>query len=334
MDEPEFPGGILTLRSGQKAGVIRIRLFSETEHPALCIAAQKALGIADDAACDQDCRVRVGRAAADRLTDALERRAASLAAAGAQAIVIDITGNGGGSNWVEPAARVLTPVALRSPHLAFIKHPHWVKQLRERLEDVNRDIGAGDHSAAVTQAKATLDRALANAGESCDRSGVWSGKPPTCSLLVENLLFASGLWPSAKARELPKGSSRTILFEPANYAYHEGANRLPLSVLVDQRTASAAEYFAAILQDNRAATIAGVPTRGAGCGHTNGGIVATLANSGARLSLPDCVRYRADGTNEVLGITPDVLVPWSAYDSSYQRAAKAKQAIERAFASK
>ena len=62
MDEPEFPGGILTLRSGQKAGVIRIRLFSETEHPALCIAAQKALGIADDAACDQDCRVRVGRA--------------------------------------------------------------------------------------------------------------------------------------------------------------------------------------------------------------------------------------------------------------------------------
>jgi C-terminal processing protease CtpA/Prc len=35
---------------------------------------------------------------------------------------------------------------------------------------------------------------------------------------------------------------------------------------------SAAEYFAAILKDNKAATIIGELTGGAGCGSTNGGI--------------------------------------------------------------
>jgi C-terminal processing protease CtpA/Prc len=90
-------------------------------------------------------------------------------------------------------------------------------------------------------------------------------------------------------------------------------------VLVDRGTASSAEYFTAMLSDNRAATVIGEPTVGAGCGYTNRGIPTVLKNSGARVKIPDCVRVRADGSNEVAGITPDVLIPWRRNDSPYQR---------------
>jgi hypothetical protein len=39
--------------------------------------------------------------------------------------------------------------------------------------------------------------------------------------------------------------------------------------------------------------------------------------------MPDCVQFRADGTNAVAGITPDVLVPWHSNDNPYQRAMRA-----------
>jgi len=92
-------------------------------------------------------------------------------------------------------------------------------------------------------------------------------------------------------------------------------------VLVDSETWSAAEEFAAVLQDNHAATIIGEPTGGAGCGHTDGGTPTTLRNSYAVLEVPDCARFRADGTNEVRGIRPDVLIGWRKMDGRTRRAA-------------
>ncbi len=45
-----------------------------------------------------------------------------------------------------------------------------------------------------------------------------------------------------------------------------------------------------------------------------------LPNSGAVLKLPDCARFRADGSNEVRGIMPDVPVSWRANDGRALRA--------------
>jgi hypothetical protein len=310
-DAKDFPGGILKL-GDRSVGVLRIRLFTAEIHPELCAIAAKSI------VCDDDCEHHLELAVDDLATAALERRAESLRKAGAAAIVVDLTGNGGGTNWVEPAARVLTPIPLKSPRLGFIRHPHWVKQLRERLADVEHD--------HVESAAATLREAIAFAETPCGRSGVWNDPPEAgkCTFVNDRLLFASGLVPYAR-RDAP-----VSVFLPNQYKFHEGANRLPLLVLVDLRTASAAELFAAMMQDNHAATIVGVPTAGSGCGHTNGGIWATLKNSGARVSLPDCARFRADGTNEVVGVTPDVLVPWGPRDSAYQRAVKALSAIRSA----
>ena len=173
-----------------------------------------------------------------------------------------------------------------------------------------------------------LQMALDQSKQSCQTTDVWNAGKLNCSLLVKGLLFTSGVLVYAKPGSFAALESRTALFHPIRYAYTEDPNRLPLYVLVDRDTWSAAEYFAALLQDNHAATIVGEPTGGAGCGYTNGGIPAKLKNSGAQLKMPDCVRFRADGSNEVNGITPDVLLPWAERDSGFQRLKKLLTALE------
>jgi C-terminal processing protease CtpA/Prc len=114
------------------------------------------------------------------------------------------------------------------------------------------------------------------------------------------------------------------------HPYREGIWHGPLLVLVDQDTWSAAEEFAAVLQDNRAATIIGEPTGGAGCGHTDGAEPVILKNSGAGFSLPDCARLRADGSNEVRGVVPDIALPWGRHDGPRLRAMALLKALPSA----
>jgi C-terminal processing protease CtpA/Prc len=105
------------------------------------------------------------------------------------------------------------------------------------------------------------------------------------------------------------------------FPYSEGIWRGPLLVLVDGESWSAAEEFAAVLQDNHAALIIREPTGGAGCGHTDGSESIVLTNSSGSLSLPDCARIRTDGSNEVRGVLPDFLMPWGRHDGPKLRAA-------------
>jgi C-terminal processing protease CtpA/Prc len=125
-----------------------------------------------------------------------------------------------------------------------------------------------------------------------------------------------------------------LVFKPMQFPYQEGIWRGPLIVLVDGGTASAAEQFTAVLQDHQAAVILGAPTLGAGCGHTNGGTPTTLRHSRGVLEMPDCVRFRADGSNEVMGIQPDILIGLRRLDGprrgGLRFAAKLPEALERA----
>jgi C-terminal processing protease CtpA/Prc len=96
--------------------------------------------------------------------------------------------------------------------------------------------------------------------------------------------------------------------------------RGPLIVLTDGETWSAAEELPATLQDNKAAVILGGRTGGAGCGHASGAEPITLKNSGGKLVLPDCVRFRFDGSNEVAGVIPDVQTGHRFDDSDAMKA--------------
>ena len=324
----DFPGGVLRLPGGAQVAVLRITLFDASIHPRLCEAALSGLGLAADAACDAACADRVMMEVANRLTEALERRVRALARKDVRAIVVDLTGNGGGSSWVEPAVRVLSPAPLPSSAVGAVRHEHWVKDLRERLADVEEDRAAhGDLPGGVLAAAAArLRREIEEVQTPCDKGPLWlrEAPRPACTQLVR----VEPILPYAKPGELE--GRPAILFGPSQYRYHEHVHDKPVAVLVDEDTASAAEDFVEELQDHHAALVLGAPTVGAGCGFTNGGIPTVLPRSGARVKMPDCARFRTDGSNAVDGITPDVVLPLLERDSPYQRAQKILAGLSRA----
>src|SRR5206468_3184660 len=71
------------------------------------------------APCDASCADSIDLATANRLTAEIDRRARELRARGAKAILVDVTRNGGGSNWVEappnPEPRPAVGAAPRVP---------------------------------------------------------------------------------------------------------------------------------------------------------------------------------------------------------------------------
>jgi hypothetical protein len=318
-----FPGGILRISEQRKLGVIRIPVFSEHAFPDACEQVVQGLHLGDADNCDQKCKNRITHETGDLLTAAVVQRAAQLEAAGATAILVDVTHNDGGSDWVDPVVRSMSRTELRESPWGFIKHEHWTKELKERMADVETDLKNGKQPPGLLQqAAATLRSAIARSEEKCDRSSVWIDGKLSCTLVVGGLLYSTGVLPYAPPGSFAGLESKSELFHPLDYRYTESSARLPLYVVVDAHTWSSAEYFAYLLQDNNAAVILGEVTGGAGCGFTNGGIPTTLKNSHAVVKMPDCVHFRKDGSNANAGVTPDVLVPWSGHDNSYLRAEK------------
>jgi Peptidase family S41 len=199
-----------------------------------------------------------------------------------------------------------------------------------RLNDIDLDlkrttIGAAQR-AWLLAARAELIKSRALAAEPCEREAIWKNQR-VCPLLVPGRLHSTGLEARPRALNLDGYEAQWVHYNPARYE-SSSAWQGKLAILVDNNTVSAAELFAATLKDNDRATLIGAPTRGAGCGYTDGGISITLQHSGVQIKVPDCARLRASGENEVAGLVPDVLVAWRGNDSPYQRAARALTALE------
>jgi hypothetical protein len=325
-----FPTGLLWLSEGRVA-VLRLAEFSAQPYPELCEQARVAMGLSENSACDDTCADAIQLRAENALTSELEQSLAVLLTVGhLRTLVVDLTHNGGGSDWLEPAARELTQKRLRSPALGLVKSDHWERLLAERLKSVQAGLPAstGATRDLLMDAQRIYTNALAAAHDRCKRLGYFAGMPVGCSQIVRGTLFTSGTLAYAAPGSLPNVPSSEFLFAPSRFTYREGSWNGSLIVLVDRNTASAAERFAAMLQDAGAATIVGVPTDGAGCGFTNGGIPAVLDHSGASIRMPDCVQYRADGSDAVAGITPNVLVPWRDNDSAYQVVTRAVDVLQ------
>ncbi len=327
-ESASFPAGVLETAGGKRLGIVRIALLMEGAFPEVCEQVHPV-----PAPCDAECKARIESEVGRRIGAALAAQVRSLQKERVAAIAIDLTANGGGSDWAEAAARIVTAPGVVAPRMAFIRHPHWVEQFRMRLEDVDRDLARTELPEgvrpALEKARAAIRESARVAAEPCDRNAAWEGRA-TCALVAREPAWRStGLLATRPAYDVSGLSADHVLDFLSRYGAPEGAWRGRLAVLVDGDTASAAELFAATLQDNRRATIIGAPTFGSGCGYTGGGIAIRLARSGASLKLPDCVRFRADGTNEVEGIVPDVLVPWRAELSRHQRAARALPLLER-----
>lgn len=316
-----FPAGTLVV-DGRTVGVIRIAEFTGGLAPQYCdeaVAAGTKEGLYD-----------VVHA---RLTRDFANQLRGLKAAGAQVLVVDITGNGGGGDWAEAVARMVTAKRLVSTRVAFIKGDHWTGNFDRDLVQLEAQLktATGADRALLADIIGQVKARRAEAARPCDGSSWLKGVAPACSMLGEGF-YSSGFLASADPKALAGKDWAGLVFNPMWYPYEEGVWSGPLLVAVDNRTASAAEQFTAVLQDNQAAVIVGDATAGAGCGYTWGGTPVTLKHSKGVLRLPDCVRFRSNGENEVIGISPDVVVGFHAGDGPKSRARRLAAALPAALA--
>ncbi len=282
-------------------GVVRIGMFDPHGYPELCTQALTASGLAAGAPCDDACEDRILTASYRVMTEQLAATVERLRAEGAKTLLVDISDNGGGSEWAEAAARTFSAKRIRSARIGFVRGTHWAEQwgrLASQMRDYAKAANKADRARLLGWA-AEADAAQRVAMTPCD--------PATGCARLGSAGYATGLVGDAAPGAFDGKDWGVHVFSPAQYRYRAGAWDGPLIVLVDGETWSAAEQFAAELRDNDAAIVMGGRTGGAGCGHTWGGTPTTLKNSGAVLELPDCVRFRADGSNEVRGIIPDVM---------------------------
>jgi hypothetical protein len=324
-----FPAGMIRV-GAHRVGVVRIGLFAPQGIPSLCTAALDALQLEAAAPCDDACADRIEAWVSARMTADLVREVRSLRARGAEVLLIDIANNGGGTEWAEAAARMLSPIRLKSEHVGFVRGAHWAGALSAQeagLRTAATTADAADRAFLLSMASQVAAR-HEEAATPCDAEPFWRGERPACPWLGDSW-FSSGAIDSDTPRIHGKPWA-SLVFTPAKFEYEAGAWRGPLIVLVNGSTGSAAEEFAAILQDNRAALVLGAPTVGAGCGHTDGGTPTVLENSGGVLELPDCARFRADGSNEVMGVEPDLLVGLRAADGPHRQALRVAAALPEA----
>jgi hypothetical protein len=327
-----FPAGVLTLEGNRRVGVVRIARFGEDSYRLACEREWNATVATGTERCDGPCHERIFAGVGTRLLASLDSTLGRLAARGATALLVDVTGNGGGTNLADAIARQLTARPLRGTRVASIRHPHTIAQLRSTDSAVAADLARSDLTDAqrllLTAARASLDSALARADSGCDLAGRWTGTVTACTILYRGL-HSTGVLDYAAPGSLAGLASAGVLFDPSAYAYREGVFAGPLYLLVDRRSASATEQFAALLSDNGAATVIGERTYGAGCGYTDGGLRTRLAHTGLTLRAPDCARFRASGANEAEGIVPDAPAGWSDGDGGTERAEKVRKVLER-----
>jgi len=331
-DSAAFPIYVADLPGG-KLGILRIPSFYEWGYYEFCPLAVAEIGLPDDGECNEACGAAIGQKSAQLLTEAVARQIEKLKAEGIEALAVDITQNGGGSLWLDPVARMLTGTKLKAPRLAFTRTQSWRDSLSANLAAVDADLANPIvglvHRDVLDEAKGLLTEALAAAKLSCDRSGIWDGVKPACSLMAPGFLYATGTRDYAPPGEYGLLSSGYALFFSSFYAYREGLWNGPLYVLMDEGSASAAEHFATILKDNRAAVLIGEPTFGAGCGWmSNGDMPVVLKESRGELHIPDCIWTNTKGENEVAGIEPDITVPWRFYDNAFQKGRRVMTALK------
>jgi hypothetical protein len=205
---------------------------------------------------------------------------------------------------------------LVAARLGIVRGPHWSRLWSEQAERLQ--------GFATKRRGAERDKLLQWAAEAqaIASETAWRCQPvgdPSCPWLAP-AGFSTGLVGQVKAGEYARHDWGVHVFNPGQHPYTDGVWSGPLAILTDGETWSAAEQFAALLQDNKAALVAGARTGGAGCGYSWGGTPTRLTNSGAILHLPDCVRFRRDGSDEVHGVLPDVLIPWRSSNGRHFRA--------------
>ena len=304
-----FASELYDTPQGLRLAIVRIPSFEMRQYPDLCRGASEELRRTGETV-DFDDFVQTGflQFLAQTLQD-LQRR-------GAQAVVVDVGGNPGGGDSGQLATGLFAAAPLTSNPIWMVAGPpavhlfdHQLTELRAAEAHAGGDANARRDLTAAISAVAAREAAIP--ARACDMAWVWREQrpwaPQGCSNLVE-AGYMAGPARAADWRAYADPASSVVLYAPADLGKLQGTWQGPVYVVVDETTASAAELFAAILQDNHAARLVGRHTIGAGCGNQGPYRFLPLKQLNASVRLSDCVLVRADGSDEVAGVEPDIAI--------------------------
>ena len=317
-----FRAGLLTW-DGARVGLVRIKNFSMRQYPSAC---ERTWARASK-------RERSDPAFDDLVTDTwfatLAAQLQLFRAEHVDILLVDIGSNSGGSDSGEWTPRLLSAKPVRSARLLMSAAPVAQIYLDEEIAAI-KTAQAADPTAAL-QAKAQQSLAFFEAAaadlalRSCDMSWVWEEQrpfaPAGCSRLID-VGFASGAIAEMAPSSYHDRRAAQKIYWPAAVDPWRGSWTGRVYVLANATSYSAAEMFAAVMQDNAIAKTVGVRTGGDGCGFMEDTPPVVLPHSRLRFRMPNCVRLRADGSSEVAGIAPDL--PIAAIDGESPRARAAR----------
>jgi hypothetical protein len=313
-------------KSGTMLGFIRIQAFRARAFPVACLHAWAAVR-------------RAGKPiTADAMEDAavnhwyidLVDAIGALRRAGATALVVDIGNNSGGDDSGDWTARVFTDRPVRSARLLMVDAPVSAAYFDEQIDNLGKALagkGSAEGKKALSEALSFFTQQKQRIGrQPCDLSWSWREQRPWSPAGCNRLLaagYAGGFSPGlAKGafgdEDLAGNLSSASMIEEWSAAWTG-----PTYVVTDQRSYSAAEMFAAVMQDNGIARIVGARTGKDGCGFMTDGPPFVLTHSRLRFRMPNCLRLRADGSNEEAGIAPDIPVLPTENESDRARADRA-----------
>ena len=221
-------------------------------------------------------------------------------------LIVDIMSNPGGDGCTaESAAAHLIPTQFRSIGLEIRATRFWVLGFAQALQDA-QDFGASDTE--IQQLQDLLQQ-------------------------VENA-YAT---PSGRTPPLPVCNSTLDISPAMDTKGNMIAYTKPIMVLTDETTASAAEWFAATMQDNQRALFFGARTMGAG-GNVNDYPVTTYSFATATvteslMSRPSKVitsDFPSANYVENIGVRPDVQQQYMTVDNLTNKGATFVQAFSDA----
>jgi hypothetical protein len=320
-EDSDFRAGLVEL-AGKRVGIVRIRNFSPSQYPTVCAAAWGNATPAQRA--DRDA---FSQHVQDQWLASLAAVVAQVSARSPDLMLVDVGTNSGGNESGDWAARLFTRQPLRSARVLMRPGRSARSYLDDEIEALDAAIWATTDQAsrqAGEQAMATLRaRRQAAGGTTCALDWAWRERRPWAPFGCSGLIdagFASGVVRYLPPATLSDAAIARRIYWPAAADPLIGRWSGPLYVLTNSATYSAAEMFTAVLQNNRAARIVGTPSGGDGCGFMAESEPLVLPNTQLRLRLPDCVRLRADGSNEVAGIQPDIAIQPRVDESPRARA--------------
>jgi hypothetical protein len=325
-----FRAGVIT-QFGLRIGVVRIPRFRPTEFPSVCERAWESLRAANR----EPTRSAINGVASEEWLRVLAERLKGLEARGANVVVVDIGGNGGGNDLGDWAVRLFSRDSVSSAPMLMSASKVAIPYFDEQLGDLRNALDSTTgQTAPVRAALSTAVTEFENWKQTatapmCDMSWVWREtrrwQTSACTRLIPSG-FASGARAYIAPGTLPTPAAHALYWASRADEFR-GAWNGPTYVLTDSNTGSAAEMFAALIRDRDIAKVVGGHTYGSGCGFAVGGPPVLLSHAQLAVTIPNCVRLRADGTDEVAGIAPDIRVAAGPSESARSVAWRALQAI-------